>query len=238
MIILVTGGASGLGETITRALAAEATSKVYFTYNESKEQADIIMAECPNALAIKCNFREMNDVSSLVDQMPDIDVLINNAYCGTFIDTYFHKTNNHSFLAAFKDNIIPTIEITRQAINIFRKKKSGKIITILTSAIINVPPTGAAVYTANKAYLSQMSKVWATENIKYNITSNTVSPSFMLTNFTNRTDERIVEQMKDNHPLKKLLTTQEVADAVFFLAKSSNQINGIDLIINAGLNIK
>ena len=151
---------------------------------------------------------------------------------------YFHKTKPEDFLNEFTENIIPTITITQEAISLFRKKKKGKIITILTAALVNVPPAGASAYTANKAYLAQMAKTWATENSKFNITSNTVSPSFMLTNFTKDIDERIVEQMKDNHPLKKILTTNEVADAVCFLVKSSDQINGIDILINSASNIK
>ena len=133
---------------------------------------------------------------------------------------------------------MPTISITQAAIGVFRKKKFGKIITILTSALTNTPPIGSSVYIANKAYLQQLTKVWANENIKFNITSNSVSPAFMLTKLTNSTDERIVEQITNNHPLKQLLTTDEVADSVIFLVNSTQQLNGIDLLINAGLNIK
>lgn len=141
------------------------------------------------------------------------------------------------FIQIFKDNIMPVIEITQESIKAFRKKKSGKIITILSSAIIELPPMGASVYVANKAYLDKLTKVWATENVKYNITSNAVSPSFMKTRLTSEFDERIIEQMTENHPLKKLLTVEEVAEMVQMLTTASSHINGVNLAVNAGIAV-
>jgi len=240
MIILITGGSSGLGEAITRTLAHNTGNTVYFTYNSSAEKAKQIETDLPNTVAIKCNFSVIAEVEALAGQIAEIkpDVLVNNAYTGSFMKAYFHKTPAEDFLTGFQQNIVPTMAITQAAINVFRKKKSGKVITVLTSALINVPPAGASIYVANKAYLQQMAKVWASENNKYGISSNTISPSFMLTTFTGDTDERIVEQMTENHPLKKLLTTTEVAETVLYLVGASAQVNGIDIAINAATSIK
>ena len=57
----------------------------------------------------------------------------------------------------------------------------------------------------------------------------------MQTNLTAGIDERMVEQIIENHPLKSLLTVHEVAEAVSFLVNASNQINGIDIVMNAGV---
>jgi len=240
MIILVTGGASGLGEAITRTIARDVNCTVYFTYNRSEENARMIESDCTNAFSIKCDFKNENDLEHLVNRIHDLklDVLINNAYTGEAIKTYFHKIPQQDFLSDFSNNIIPTIFITQAAINSFRKRKFGKIITVLTSFLINTPPLGSAIYVANKAYLEQLTKVWATENIKYNITSNAISPAFMLTNFTSDTDERVIEQMLNDHPLKKLLTPLEVAESIAFLTHSTQQINGINIILNSGTNIE
>lgn len=240
MNILVTGGASGLGEAITRKLSENSGFRVYFTYASSVDQARHIESEYTNATAIKCDFRNLVEVLELTDRLENlnIDVLINNAYTGDFLKSHFHKTPTTDFTDAFNDNVLPTLTITQGAIKAFRKKKSGKIITILTAALVNIPPVGSAVYTANKAYLEQLTKIWATENTKFNITSNTVSPAFMRTGFTESIDERVVEQIRDSHPLKRLLTTEEVAESVAFLVSSSRQINGVNLIMNAGMDIK
>lgn len=240
MNVLITGGGSGLGEAITKTLAQEEANMVYFTFSNSEANAKIIEQQFDRTRAIRCNFINETEVSQLANTIPDldVDVLINNAYWDTALRTHFHKVPNGDFLKDFANNIIPTIRITQATIAHFRKKKRGKIITILTSGLTGNPPMGWSCYTANKAYLASLSKSWAMENVKFNITSNSVSPSFMRTNLTADIDERIIDNMITNHPLKSLLTIEEVAETVHFLTKTSTHVNGIDLVINHGSNIK
>lgn len=240
MNILITGGASGLGEAITRRLAQHQNNRIYFTYNKSQRKALEITNEFSNTVSFQCDFSDILEVNALRDKIKqiDLDVLINNAYSGEFLKTHFHKIESIEFKKDFNNNLIPVIEITQEAIDGFRKKKRGKIITVLTSALVNVPPVGSSVYIANKAYLEILTKVWATENVKFNITSNSVSPSFMLTGLTLKMDERLREQLKENHPLKELLTVGEVAETINYLVYASSHINGINILINAGSSLK
>jgi NAD(P)-dependent dehydrogenase (short-subunit alcohol dehydrogenase family) len=238
MNILITGGASGLGKAITLKFAQENLGRVYFTYNQSEKNAQEISAEFSNATGIRCNFKNEADIQSLLEKIHtlDLDVLVNNAYNFQSF-AYFQKTSSENFINSFKDNIVPTIEITKMCISNYRKKKQGRIITVLTSYLLDVPPIGSSIYVANKAYLEKLTKVWANENAKYNITSNSVSPSFMQTALTGDTDERIIEQITNEHPLKRLLTVEEVADTVFFLSQASPHINGVDIVMNAAKNM-
>ncbi|GAP71794.1 3-oxoacyl-[acyl-carrier protein] reductase [Candidatus Symbiothrix dinenymphae] len=240
MNILVTGGSSGLGKAITQKLAEDKGNRVYFTYHKSVGSAKEISSRCANSIGIKCDFCNKDDVKSLVSQIAEmhLEVLVNNAYSGAFLKGHFHKVSSSDFLAEFEKNLIPTIEIAQAAISLFRKKRQGKIITVLTAALLDIPPVGASMYVANKAYLEKLTKVWASENAKYNISSNSVSPSFMQTALTSDTDERIIEQMLNEHPLKRLLTVEEVAETVLFLTKASPQLNGVDIVMNAAMNIE
>jgi len=238
MNILITGGSSGLGKATVEKLAKLNGFIIYFTYANSIEAAKKITAEYPNTRSLHCNFSDPASVDELVGGMAalEIDVLINNASSG-FHKDHFHKINAGIIKNSFEINVLPVLKITGEAIKIFRKKKFGKIITVLSSYIIDKPPTGLSEYVANKSYLLSMHKSWATENIRFNITSNCISPSFMETNFTVDTDERIVSQMKEDHPLKALLTTAEVADVILFYINASQQINGTNMIINAGTSL-
>ncbi|HYG49849.1 MAG TPA: SDR family oxidoreductase [Flavobacteriales bacterium] len=237
--ILVTGGASGLGRSITELLCENKSNEVYFTYFSSVDAARELEKQFPNAHGIKADFSVRNEMEALNAKLADInlDVLINNALPHKFEQTHFHKMEYDVFVNGFMNNVMPVVELTRAAIALFRKKKSGKIITVLSSYIINKPPIGFSEYAASKAYLLSLAKSWASEYAAFNITSNCISPSFMLTALASDVDERIIEENRQKHPLKRLLTTGETAGSVAYLVDASAHVNGINLVINAAENI-
>lgn len=239
MNILITGGASGLGEAITYRLASVKEDRLYFTFSKSIDKANDIESRFQNCKGIRCDFGNKADIDSLLAfiEKADINLLINNAYTTAITQKHFHKTDVSVFADNFTRNIIPVIQITQKAILQFRKKRFGKIITILSAAIIDNPPLGWSEYVAEKAYLASLCKSWAAENSSFNITSNSISPSFMQTTLTSDTDERVLEELKESHPIRQLLTPEEVSEAVLFLSKCTQQINGINLLMNAGAHV-
>lgn len=236
MNILVTGGASGLGLTITKTLAKKIPGAfIYFTYFSSEETKALLEAEFSNVKGMKCNFREQADIAALQDfiKTGEIEILINNALTG-LEKQYFHKLTAEDLTSAFKNDVLSVLLITGSFIQSARKRKSGKIITILTAALEQMPPIGWSIYTANKNYLLSMHRSWVAENRSFNITSNCVSPDFMATPLHKDVDERVIENIVDKHPLKKILTPEETAEVVLFLCGASVQLNGQNIILNAG----
>jgi 3-oxoacyl-[acyl-carrier protein] reductase len=233
MKILITGGVSGVGQAITTILAADPSARLIVTYNRSVAAAANLESSFANVRTVKCDFGSEPDMNNLLEiiEKEDIDVLINNAFTGMRKEHFF-KSEPAFFLQSFSWNVLSTVRITQMAIRIFRKKNFGKIISILSSSIINKPPIGWSIYVAEKNYLFSLAKSWAVENARFNITSNMVSPSFMLTDLNKGMDERLMEEARLKLPLKKFLTPEEVAEAVRFLVFCSQQINGNNLIIN------
>jgi NAD(P)-dependent dehydrogenase (short-subunit alcohol dehydrogenase family) len=174
-------------------------------------------------------------MESLLKKMDEIgfDALVNNAISMPIAKKHFHRMGLEVLKDGFAQNILPTVEITQRAITKFREKKGGRIVTMLTATLAGRPPAGYSEYTAAKAYLHSLAKSWAAENAVYGITSNSISPGYMATKLTSDTDERIVEQMTSQHPLKRLLTTGEVAEAVEFFLNAPLHVNGTNLLINA-----
>jgi NAD(P)-dependent dehydrogenase (short-subunit alcohol dehydrogenase family) len=101
---------------------------------------------------------------------------------------------------------------------------------------MDLPPMGFSIYASNKAYLSQLTKCWCKENVKFGITVNSVMPDYMQTGFAN-VDERIIEQMEQEHPLKRLLQPEEVAEVIVSLMKASKQVNGVAIPITASAHV-
>ena len=240
MNILVTGGNSGLGRATVELLSNE-THKVYFSYYpvEQCEKEAKEMVQANNSLtAIPLNFCEKESVNAFCEQIKafGIDVLVNSAYAGKAMGTHFYKTPAEDFLSAFRDNVIPTIRITQSCLEGMRKRKYGKIINIITSYVIDTPPAGMSIYAATKAYLRQISKSISKEYARYNITSNCLLPEYMNTNF-GKVEDFQLEQMIASHPLKQLLTPVEVAEVIVHLVNSSQQVNGVEIPINAAQHI-
>ena len=168
MNILVTGGSSGLGRSIVEKLCSDKKNKVYFTYNNSIENSKSICSNYANANSIKCDFTNQNELTLFIENFKNlnINILINNFYSwpknplmpGTFLTKKFHKIDQNTFIDEFKNNIIPTILLTQEAIKYFRINKYGKIITVLSSTIES-PTIGSTIYVSNKNYLSALAKV-------------------------------------------------------------------------------
>ena len=237
MNILLTGGASGLGLEIFERMS-KAGHSIIFTYNESSEQANKNEIQYPNSKKIKCNFKDSESVDEFVKKIQDldIDVLINNAL-PMLNAVQFQKTAIDSLSESFNSTVIPVLKISQACITNFRKKKSGRIISILTAYLINKPPIGYSEYVANKAYLQSMSKTWANENSKFGIIVNCISPSIMRTPLNKDVDERLLENLEMANPFRRLLTPSEVAEFVEFLISSSPHLNGCNFLINGGENV-
>jgi 3-oxoacyl-[acyl-carrier protein] reductase len=240
MNILITGGSSGLGKSIVHKLCSDKKNYVYFTYNNSKENADKICSLYSNAVGIKCDFTNNSELNTFVENLKNlkIDILINNYYSwpknplmpGTFLTKNFHKIDKNIFIEEFENNLIPTIIITQEVIKFFRNNKFGKIITVLSS-FLESPTIGSSVYISNKNYLKGLTKVWGVENKKFNITSNTISPSFMLTAHTSKMDDRLIDQFKNSSNSKKIMTVEIVANRILEFLDNGDIINQHDISI-------
>ncbi|MBQ9215855.1 MAG: SDR family oxidoreductase [Prevotella sp.] len=234
MNILVTGGASGLGRAVVMEMAKDKDNSILFTYCHSEDTAFRLSEEYENVKGIKVDFTNPDSVDAFTEYLASeqVDVLVNNAYIGNPVGTHFHKTNPNDYLIAFNDNVLPFIKITQACITGMRKRKFGKIVNIVTSYLIDVPPTGFSVYTTTKACIRQLSKSISKEYGRFNITSNCILPDYMNTGFGHVEDFQL-EQMKSTHPLKELLTPLEVAEVVCHLIHSSQQLNGVEIPINS-----
>lgn len=239
MNLFVSGGASGLGEAITRRLASNTGNQIWFTYFSSRESAASLSQTFPNVTPIECDLRDPLAVTRMIAEMDGMELegIVNNALPVRITRNHFHKLEPKVFMDGFNGSIIPTTLLTQKAITLFRKRKKGRIVSILSSAVAGKLPVGYSEYAAAKAYLHSLARAWAVENAAFGITSNCVSPGFMATRLNAATDERVVQDMIARHPLRRLLEPLEVAEAVEFFLTCSPHINGNNLIVNAGQDL-
>jgi NAD(P)-dependent dehydrogenase (short-subunit alcohol dehydrogenase family) len=159
------------------------------------------------------------------------DVLIHNATTGLEL-AHAHKLPPEAYLEGFRTEVLPVIALTRRALALFRKRRAGRIITVLTDGLVGAPPLGFAAYVASKAYLESLARSWAVENASYGISSNCVLPSMMATPLVEGLDERLREQMVQALPTRRLLEADEAAELVEFLVSCTPYVNGARFVVN------
>jgi NAD(P)-dependent dehydrogenase (short-subunit alcohol dehydrogenase family) len=231
MSIIVTGGASGLGESIVIELL-EKGEKVIFTFCKSENRAKQLCEKYKNATSFFCDFTSPDSVNIFCNSIANFSpkALVNNAF-SNLEKKHFDATDITIFENNFHHNIVPVIKITQSSLAQFKAQKTGKIITILSSAI-KQPPIGWSEYCAEKNYLKSLMQSISLEYPQYGITCNCISPSFMPTALNSEIDERVIEMMIKKHPLKQLLSEKEVAKTVvYLLLEASNHVNGQNLFI-------
>ena len=238
-VALVTGGAKGIGSAIVKRLINDGY-KVAFTYNNSEEKAQELCAEMgEKCKAYKLDITDSNAVKNVVSDIEntfgEIAVLVNNA--GIAEQALFTDITDEMWHRMIDTNLSGAFYCSRAVLKYMINRKSGKIINI--SSIWGETGGSCEVhYSASKSGLMGMTKALAKEVGLSGITVNSVSPGVILTDMTSHFDEETMNALKEETPLYRIGTPEDVAGAVSFLAsKDADFITGQNLSVNGGMNI-
>ena len=238
-VAFVTGGAKGIGSAIVKRLIKDGY-KVAFTYNNSEEKANSLANEFgENCKAYKLDITDSNAVKTIVDDIEkdfgEIAVLVNNA--GVAEQALFTDITDEMWHRMIETNLSGAFYCSRAVLKYMINRKSGKIINI--SSIWGETGGSCEVhYSASKSGLIGMTKALAKEVGLSGITVNSVSPGVILTDMTSHFDEETMNALKEETPLNKIGTPEDVAGAVSFLAsKDADFITGQNISVNGGMNI-
>ncbi len=238
-VVFVTGGAKGIGAAIVKRFIKDGY-KVAFTYNNSEEKAQALVNELgENCKACKLDITDSSAVNTVIEDVEKtfgaIYVLVNNA--GIAEQSLFTDITDEMWHKMIETNLSGAFYCSRAVLKHMINRKCGKIINI--SSIWGETGGSCEVhYSASKAGLIGMTKALAKEVGLSGITVNCVSPGVILTDMTSHFDENTMNELKEEAPLNKIGTPEDVAGAVAFLASAdADFITGQDLAVNGGMNI-
>ena len=118
------------------------------------------------------------------------------------------------------------------------RNKSGKIINI-GSVIGQIGNSGQSNYAASKAGIEGMTRALAVELGSRSININCIAPGYIKTDMTNKLDDNILDKMKENIPLNKLGSTEDIANLVCYMSSDlSSYITGQVINVDGGMTIK
>ncbi|MDJ0622560.1 MAG: SDR family NAD(P)-dependent oxidoreductase [Desulfocapsaceae bacterium] len=238
--VLVTGATRGIGKAIATSFL-KSGARVIGIYSGNEQAAEQFRDEVDSLaeqlILRKCDVSSQAEVESLFHYLDEtivtLDVLVNNA--GVRRDSVLALMSNEDWQRVIDINLTGTFYMAKQAVLLMMKKKYGRIINI-TSPVSYLGFAGQANYAASKAGQVAMTKTLAKETAKKKITVNCVSPGFIHTDLIDDLTDDKLSDYKKMVPMRRFGTTEEVADAVLFLASpSSAYITGAVLEVNGGL---
>ncbi|MGH3758628.1 SDR family NAD(P)-dependent oxidoreductase [Actinophytocola sp.] len=222
-LVVVTGGTKGIGAAISRRFA-EAGDKVM-----ALRRADL-------------DVTDEDAVHEVLGQL-EVDVLVNNA--GVSVSAPVHRTSLPDWLTQLEVNATGAFLCTRAVLAGMRGRDRGRIVTVASTAAHEGRPYTAG-YTASKHAAVGLMRTVAAEVAGTGVTANAVCPTFVRTDMTARTIQRIAgvtgKSEQDSEaavaglsPLGRLLEPDEVAFAVAFLAApEAGAINGQTIVLDGG----
>ncbi|MFI3330055.1 MAG: 3-oxoacyl-[acyl-carrier-protein] reductase [bacterium] len=240
-VAIVTGSTRGIGKAIAINLAKDGYN-VVINYNSSDELALEVKKECDvynEALIVKCNIASFDDTLSLVNTVMDkfgqIDLLVNNA--GITQDGLVMRMSESQFDDVINVNLKGAFNMCKHVSKHMFKQRSGKIIN-MTSVIGLIGNAGQANYAASKGGVIAMTKSLAKEFAARGITVNAVAPGFIETDMTDKLNEEQKEAIVAHIPLKRIGTSDDVANLVNFLASTNaDYITGQIFQVDGGMVI-
>lgn len=239
---IVTGASGGIGSKTAKQLADDGYS-VAVIYNNNVTEANKVVSDIKlcggEASAYKCDVKNSNQVNKIVDliekELGEISVLVNNA--GIAQQKLFTDITDGDWQNMIDTNLSGVFYFCRAVLPFMINRKSGKIINIASMW----GETGGSCevhYSAAKAGVIGLTKALAKEVSLSGITVNCVSPGVIETEMVTRLGADTVNLLKDEIPLSRLGTPNDIADAVSFLASDkASYITGQVLSVNGGIVI-
>ncbi|ADF52702.1 MULTISPECIES: 3-oxoacyl-[acyl-carrier-protein] reductase [Zunongwangia] len=237
---IVTGGSRGIGRGIAKVFAAHGAN-VAFTYNSSEEAAKELEQELSEsgvkAKGYKSNAADFEQAQELIKNVAEdfgaIDILVNNA--GITKDNLLMRMSEEDFDRVIEVNLKSIFNMTKAVQRTMLKQRKGSIINM--SSVVGVKGNaGQANYAASKAGIIGFSKSMALELGSRNIRTNVIAPGFIETEMTEKLDEKVVQGWRDNIPLKRGGTPEDIANACVYLGSDlSAYVTGQVLNVDGGM---
>tara|TARA_B100000780_G_C21078339_1_gene434200 strand:- start:405 stop:1112 length:708 start_codon:yes stop_codon:yes gene_type:complete len=219
---LVTGGTKGIGKSIVKEL-----KKKYIVYYTGRENRKI-------KNYFQLNLSDQSSVNSFIKETSKLnfEILVNNAGINNI--KYFNLYKPLEIQEMLNVNLINLTLITKALLKNMIKKKWGRIINISSIWGVN-PCKKRTVYSMTKSALISFSKSLAIEYGRYNISTNSISPGFIMTDLTKKSlSTSQLKSLKKKVPLLRFGSPEEIADIVMFLCSEKNYINGTNIVADGG----
>lgn len=236
-IIFITGASSDIGIQLIKSITEDCL--IIGHYNTSNESLLAVSKEIPNELiTIQANLLKEEEIYSmlnLIEQNYGVPNKIVHLAASKFENIRFKSIEWDKFKSEIEVSLMSIVIILNRFLPKLAINKSGKVVIMLSSVTLNVPPKALVQYTTVKYALLGLMKALASEYADKGITVNAVSPSMIETKFLSNINEKFVELAAASHPLKRNAVVADVIPTIkLLLSEQSDYINGTNIPITGG----
>ena len=238
--IIITGGGRGIGKGIVEKFAEQGANIAFTSLKMSDESFELVKNIEQFGVKIKAYESDASDFDSAINlaeavlnDFGSIDVLVNNA--GITKDNLLMRMSESDFNDVMKINMNSVFNNTKAVLRQMLKQKSGSIINL--SSVVGVKGNaGQSNYSSSKSAINGFTKSIALELGSRNIRCNAIAPGFIETEMTKSLKDDVVEQWRQNIPLKRGGSALDVANTALFLASDmSSYITGQVINVCGGM---
>lgn len=235
-ILLVTGASSDIGVKLMEKIAGN-YGRIWAHYCHSKDAIDALGQE-KVIVPIHADFSKMDDTEKLIEEITKTgefpDHIVHLSACKVF-SRKFQKCLWQDYQDGIDTSLRSIVMILQNFLPTMAKKKQGKIVFMLSSSVVGIPPKGQSPYVSTKYALLGLMKTLSAEYAGKGISVNAVSPDMMETKFLEKLPELIIQQSAKNNPLGRNIRIEEVLPAFeYFLSEEAGAVTGQNISITGG----
>jgi NAD(P)-dependent dehydrogenase (short-subunit alcohol dehydrogenase family) len=249
-VILVTGGATGLGAAIAVGAAKRGAKAVILNCTKSLKEAEAT-AEAARAAGAQAEIAQgdvaedadCRKIAGIAARFGRLDALVNNAGVTKHAQNHadLDALSKEDFLRIYAVNTVGPFQMIRACRTLLEASERASV--LMTSSIAGITGGGSSVaYAASKGALNAMTLSLA-RALAPKIRVNAICPGFIDTRwfsdpFGEETTQRIRQRIIDTTPLKAASKPEDIADAALFLiSDAARHVTGETLLVDAGLHL-
>lgn len=238
-VAIVTGGATGIGQAYSLALAKAGANLVVSTHNLPPNETEELLKSCgidyafvQGDLTDSTHRKEL--INTALEKFGRLDILVNNsgAIRRAPLLSYPEEDWNH----VLDLNLNALYFLSQEVANIFAKQGGGKIINV-ASMLSYQGGKFVPSYTASKHAVVGLTKAFCNELAEKNIQVNAIAPGYVISNNTKPIleDGQRYEEILSRIPANRWANTSDLMGAIIFLSsKASDYVNGHVLVVDGG----
>ena len=243
-VAVVTGASLGIGRATALALGRSG-ARVVVNYRSHAEQAQEVVEAIhqlgSEAIAVQADVADLGQVEKLISESVEkfgrLDVAVSNA---AYSDReVFYEADMAGFRRTVDVTMWGAFHVLRAASQQFIRQGGGGVVVLVSSPHAFIPAPRAMAYNMSKAAIEHMARTAAIELAEFRTRVNIIQPGWTDTPGERKfASEETLERAGAKIPLGRLGTSEEVAEAILFLADSRNEyMTGATLLVDGGISL-